>query len=268
MSLDSYVAPQLHTRPFGHGPRKALALHCSLAHSGAWRGVAQELADDLAICALDLPGHGRSLEWDGQGDLTDAVVAAVIAHLTEPMDLIGHSYGGLLAVRIALERPDLVRSLSLFEPVLMSIAATDAPELAAWSDDHMGQVNAHVVSGDPAMGARLFLRLWGDGRPWDTLPEDLREGSTRRIGFIVSSQPAIAQDNRDLVSRLGQIKVPVLVMDGGKSPDVMKVVQDGLAARIGNARRVSFEDLGHMGPISHPVLVASEIRKNIARSNA
>jgi pimeloyl-ACP methyl ester carboxylesterase len=265
MSAETMAAPlALHARTYGTGPRKALALHCSLAHSGAWRGVAGYLEDDLTITALDLPGHGKSPVWGGYGDLTAETLKAILPLVTEPVDLIGHSFGGVLSLLIALEAPEMVRSLSLFEPVLMAISREDAPELHKWNSAHMAEINAHIDAGNPAMGARLFLRVWGDGRPWDRLPEELQKVATRLIPFIGASQPALSDDNAGLIPRLGQIKVPCVLMDGAQSPPLMKTVQDGLAARIPNARRVTFEEAGHMGPITHAREVAAEIRKTLA----
>lgn len=256
-------AMKLHARMFGTGPRQALALHCSLAHSGAWKGVAACLQERLTIKALDLPSHGRSPDWDGEGDMTDAAIAAILPHLNDPMDLIGHSYGGVLALRLAIEHPEMVRSLSLYEPVLMAVADYDAPAEADWNRTHMQEVNAHIKAGDPAMGARLFMRVWGDGRKWPDLPEELRRGAAQRIGFIGDSQPAIIDDNGRLVSRLQEISVPTLVMDGAMSPKLMHVVQDGIARRVPGARRVTFKGLAHMGPVTHPDLISAEIAQNL-----
>jgi pimeloyl-ACP methyl ester carboxylesterase len=266
MGLDGAAPLALHSREFGKGPRRALALHCSLAHSGAWKGVAAELEDELTITALDLPGHGRSPDWDHAGDLTAATFEAVLPFLDQPMDLIGHSYGGVIALKLAMARPDLVRSLSLFEPVLMAVAKEDLPEEWEWNRRHMAEVNGHIAAGDPAMGARLFMRVWGDGRKWDDLPEELRQGSTRRIGSIGASQPAISEDNGGVVPRLSEIDAPAVVMDGAESPALMHVVQDGIAARLRNARRVTFDGMAHMGPVTHPKSVAAEIRATLQQA--
>lgn len=262
--MTNRAAPlSLFARDYGHGPRKALALHCTLAHSGAWKRLASVLSDDLTITALDLPGHGRSPDWDGSGDLTDTVVDAILPFLQEPVDLIGHSYGAVVALRLAIEHPEKVRSLSLFEPVWVAIARLDGPAEAAWNDAHMAEIEAAIDKGDPETAARMFMRVWGDGRRWADLPAELREGSTRRISFLSGSHSAIDGDNRGLIPRLGQITVPSVVMDGSASPALIKVVQDGIARRLGRSRRVTFNGVAHMGPITHPQLVAEEIRKTL-----
>ena len=262
--MDGHPAMHLFHRDYGHGPRKAIALHCSLSHSGSWKRVATCLEDQLTIRAFDLPSHGKSPDWDGAGDLTWSIVEAVIPYLTEPVDLIGHSLGALVSLHLALERPEMVRSLSLFEPVLMSIADEDDKTEAAWNHALMDEVAAAVAQGDPETAARTFMRVWGDGRKWADLPQELREGSTQRIEFIGTGHPRIGWDLRQINSRLGQINVPAVLMDGLASPRMIQIVQDGIAARIPGARRVTIEGAGHMGPITHAAEVAREIAVTLA----
>jgi lipase len=66
---DSALMAPAPFRVWGEGnARPVLALHCSLAHAGAWSGVAQRLPG-VALTAFDQPGHGRAEPWDGQSDL-------------------------------------------------------------------------------------------------------------------------------------------------------------------------------------------------------
>ncbi|CAN0585902.1 unnamed protein product, partial [Ectocarpus sp. 12 AP-2014] len=68
--MNTTCAPgPVHVTTLGQGPRQALAIHCTMARSGAWKGVARALDDIAEITAFDLPGHGQSADWDGQGDL-------------------------------------------------------------------------------------------------------------------------------------------------------------------------------------------------------
>lgn len=80
-------------------------LHCANAHAGAWRGVALALQDSLHLIAPDGLGHGNAPDWDGQGDYHAAATDRARAFLTEPMDLIGHSFGATVALRLAIETP-------------------------------------------------------------------------------------------------------------------------------------------------------------------
>lgn len=250
-------------RTLGEGARPALALHCNLGHSGAFRGIGAELGDLLTIQAPDMPGHGRSANYEA-GTLTgQQMLDAILARLDGPVDVIGHSYGGLMGLRLAIERPDLVKSLSLFEPVTMLAAQEAAPEEVAKNNAHMGQVFALNDAGDPEAAVRMFVEEWGDGTPWEMLPAETRATFARQVPFVVASQQDVLEDVGQVMPRLGQVAVPVVVMDGAESPAIMKYACDGVAAKVQNGRRVTVSGAGHMGAITHAREVAAEVRRTI-----
>ena len=112
---------------YGFGPRKGLLLHCSLGHGGAYTKMGAALGGALSLTGFDQPGHGRAADWGYDGDLQDRVTDMALDLLSEPMDVIGHSFGGTVALRLAVERPQMVRSLALIEPVMMAVAKRDNP---------------------------------------------------------------------------------------------------------------------------------------------
>ena len=131
MPKDLRAGQEIYWQVLGEGPRRAVAIHCSLAHSGAWKGVAEELRGTLAITAFDLPGHGQSADWDGRGDFVTLTAQIAASFMDGPVDLIGHSVGGVAALQLAFAVPEMVRTLTLIEPVLFA-AARGFPE---W-DEH------------------------------------------------------------------------------------------------------------------------------------
>ncbi len=262
MALDS-GAPKTHWRVLGQGPCAALALHCNLGHSGAFRAMGTALDDLLTIAAPDMPGHGRSAPYQA-GTLTgQPMLEAILARITAPVHVIGHSYGGLLALRLAIERPDLVRSLSLYEPVTMLAARNLSPELVAHNHAHMSRVNELAQAGDPEAAVRLFVEAWGDGTPWERLPQETRALFASQIGFVNDSQKDVLEDVGNVIARLGQVAAPTVVMDGAQSPGIMRPVCDAVAAAVQNGRRVTIAGAGHMGAITHADEVAAEVRKTV-----
>lgn len=253
----------LYWRVLGQGPRKALALHCNLGHSGAFRGIAEALGDVLTLEAPDMPGHGRSVAYREEIPAGQWMLDAILDQITEPVDVIGHSYGGLLGLRLALLRPDLVRSLSLYEPVTMLGAQAEAPEAVAENHAHMERVIALYEAGDSEGAVRLFVEEWGDGRPWAALPEATRAQFAGLMSFVVASQLDVLHDVGDIMPRLGQIEVPVVVMDGALSPAIMKPACDYVAAQVQNGRRATVAGAGHMGAITHAAEVAAEVRRTV-----
>ena len=250
----------------GSGPRQALLIHCSLGHAGGWARMVAALEDVITGLAYDLPGHGRSADWDGVSDIQGVSTAMAVDLLERdgqgPADIIGHSFGGTVAIRLAVERPDLVRSLTLIEPVFFAVAAADRPELDPGRDPHMIAYRAALQADDRAGAARAFTAAWGDGRSWDRLPPAQQEAITARIHLIEAGAPAIYGDCAGILAqgKLAGIACPVLLIRGADSPATVAAINDGLARRIPQARQAVVPGAGHMAPITHPAAVAQLVR--------
>lgn len=254
---------QPHVTRFGHGPRAAMAIHCTLAHSGTWSGLGKVLGDQLTLTAFDLPSHGKSPDWTPDRDQHRMATDMGLSLLTEPMDLIGHSYGATVALRMAVEAPEKVRSLTLIEPVYFAPAQADEPDRVAAHFATLGPYEAAMASGDAEMAARLFNRQWGNGTHWADIPEAARRYMTKRIHFVPGGQDFLMEDRAGLMTPgvLEGLAMPVLLMQGEHALDVIDAVDAALARRIPNARRVTILQAGHMAPITHPAEVAAEIAK-------
>ena len=130
--------------------------------------------------------------------------------------LFRSSYGGTIAVRLALELPKMVRSLVLIEPVLINLAFADNPELKAlYAQDHQGFEEAWQ-RGDVETAAREFSRLWGDGRPWQDVPERAKQTMIDKIGMIKAGEHNVIGDRYGFSKpgRLAAVDVPVLLIEG------------------------------------------------------
>jgi pimeloyl-ACP methyl ester carboxylesterase len=250
-----------HVRRFGEGARRVLALHCSLSHGGIWRGVAEHLAREVTLIAPDLPGHGKSPDWDGVADFQDACLAAVHPLLDGYMDVVGHSFAATVALRLAQEHPGRVRRLCLIEPVLFAAARMDDPAAFAGNTEASRGFRAALAEGDMALAARLFNRLWGDGRPWETLPPHTRAYITERMRIIPGQDASLVDDRAGLLApeRLARVGVPVLLR-GDRSPPVTAAINAALAARLPEAREAVIAGAGHMAPLTHPQEVAGALR--------
>lgn len=252
------------SRSFGTGPGQMLAVHCSLAHSGTWRGVAEALDGAVTITAFDMLSHGRSPDWDGQGDYQDRNTEAGLSLMPDaPVDLIGHSFGATVALRMALARPERVRSLILVEPVLFRVAVEDAPEVARRTQEESKPFMEAFEAGDEALAARLFNRSWSSGAPrWPDLPEATRAAMTRAIHIVPACDASVYKDRAGVLQPgvLQGLDLPVLLLRGAETQPVIAVVNDGLARRLPNARSEVIEGAGHMVSITHPSETAAVIQ--------
>jgi len=103
-----------------------VALHCSLGSGRQWTRLAAELGSDHEVIAPDLSGYGNN---PGPFDLPTTLaqevelLAECLYDANGPIHLVGHSYGGAIAFKIATDSPfaHRVRSLTLIEPVLPTL---------------------------------------------------------------------------------------------------------------------------------------------------
>ncbi|GGL75298.1 alpha/beta fold hydrolase [Wenxinia marina] len=244
----------LHVARVGRGAEAALLLHGGLSRSERLMPLAGALADRMTMVVPDLPGHGRSPDWDGQGDYHAACVEAVAPLAEAGMHLIGHSFGGTVALRLAIERPGMVSRLTLIEPVMFA-AAGDTP---AARDHEAGyaEVRAQIAAGNPAAAAEAFLALWGPG-VWARMDRAARRDAARRMPLIEAAEAGIMGDSGAVVPRLRDLAVPVHLIRGSETHPVVADIHAGLMARLPDARETVIPGGGHMVTLTHPGEVAA-----------
>ena len=220
--------------------------------------MARALADRLTLVAPDLVGHGRAPARDPASDYHDQVTEGAAAHLPDaPCHLIGHSLGATVALRLALDHPGRVASLTLIEPVLFAVAAGQPGARA--HEAAMAPLAALFEQGDAEGAARLFLSLWGSGVALDAMPEAQRRYMTDRIWVVPATDRALTHDAARILPRLGALTCPVLLVEGTESPPVIAEIQTALGAAIPGHRCAVIDGAGHMLPLTHAGPVATVI---------
>ncbi len=238
---------------FGSGDATALMVHCSLSNARSWAPLAGQMGAEFSALAFDLPGHGQSQDWTGTQDYQDACVDVAATYLDRPLDLVGHSFGATVALRLALAYPRYVRSVVLFEPVYFYAGLTDFPELRPRYDGEYNEFAALLQCGDLAAAARHFMQRWGDGPDWDHLPAPHQSAITRRIHLIAAGGAALHGDPHGMLSSggLDQLPMPVMLVRGDQSHYMMDPIHTALARRIPRCDQIVVEGAGHMVPITH-----------------
>lgn len=256
MPVATRAGARIFHKDFGDDP-DTLLIHCSLAHHGAWDPLVA--ATGLSAVAFDMPGHGRSADWDGISDYQAQTADIARSFCNAPLHVVGHSFGATVALRLALDHPAQVRSLTLIEPVFFAAAKGTAEHVA-----HQTAFAPFVTAmdaGDRGRAAHLFTDIWGTGQPWGTLPEGQRRYITDRIHLIPAGAPAINDDNAGQLApgRLEGLNIPTLLIAADQSDPVTGAINAALAARLPDARNIKVNGAGHMGPITHPQLYAPRI---------
>lgn len=245
------MTPYIHRWGSG-GP---LMVHCALAHGGVLGALADAIGGGTSF---DMPGHGKSPPWDEARDYQEQTVDWAASLMTGPGPVFGHSFGGTVALRLAAERPDLVTSLSLFEPVFFAALRLHDPEAYSAHVARFSSVAEAFEGGDFHLMAQRFTAMWG-GSPWDPLPRRFKDGIAAQMPLIFAQGEGINADSGDVFApgRLEALNVPVTLLRGSKSEPSVAAIHRVLLRLLPNATEHVIEGAGHMAPMTHAKEVAA-----------
>jgi pimeloyl-ACP methyl ester carboxylesterase len=242
-----------------HPLDRVVLVPCSASSARQWKRLAEQLAGFDSV-PLDLWGHGNQVRWRGTGPLSLAEQAAAIHEACPdgaPFHLVGHSYGGGVALRFALSHPERLRSLTLIEPssfhILKSAEATDAhvlDEIRAVAE----AVNRGVICGDYASGMQTFIDYWGGAGSWESLPDDKKVQFAQLAVHVAHHFWGLIEETT-LLEAYAAIDVPTLILCGTRSPAPSRAITRLLAEALPCARHRTIRNAGHMSPITHPAEV-------------
>ena len=263
------------TRRAGHDTIQATMSSQSvlLVHSGGltsrqWRKLAAALTPAYQVIAPDLLGYGASGPWPrGEAFHFRQDVALLETLLGDaPVHVVGHSYGGLLALQLALARPAAVRSLALFEPVAFGILDEPADAEARRILDLLPLTYNRGVDGVDDAWLERFVDWWNGPGAWAALADETR-ASFREVGWKLSQEVITLLADRTDRATYGSIDAPTLLLGSARSPLPERRVVEKLAAALPRASLQVFDDMGHMGPITHAARVNAAIVAHIERSS-
>lgn len=263
MTISRRAGFDIHELTIGSGPEQALMMHCSLANARALVPFASGFGDTMTLTGFDLPGHGLSGDWTHDSDYQDRCLAIAETFVTGPLHLIGHSFGATVALRFAAKFPHLVKSMVLFEPVFFHAGLRHRPEISDRYHREHGPFMTALQAGDHAKAAELFLADWGDGTPWNDLPDAFRQSVIKRIPLVGAGVPSLHADPAGLLGPTGlsQVNVPTLLIRGSDSYFVMEPIHTALGDTLPHATDVVIAGAAHMVPITHTRACISAARE-------
>lgn len=247
-----------------------IALHSSASNSGQWDQLVKDLEGRFEVHAVDLPGYGRA---PLKGDMSQkgAAISAVaviqeIETLGRPVHLVGHSNGGGVAIKVALMRPDLVESLTVYEPATFHFLKHGndvSQKLFQQIQLLSGVATAAAADGSPAAGMQQFLDFWNEDGFWDSLPAQAQDRFASMIPSVMSDFANGFAETWQLKD-LSELEIPTLVMTGLESPEIAQHVSVEIAKALPNARIALLPELGHMAPVFQPEWINSRIFEHVA----
>ncbi|MGA8260055.1 MAG: alpha/beta hydrolase [Arenicellales bacterium] len=247
-----------------------LLLHCSASSSKQWEGLRQVLAGRRRAYAADLYGYGESASWSGPGPLSLAAEAAHAASAL-PADagavhVVGHSYGGAVALRFAAEHASRVRSLTLIEPVAFHLLrqGNDGDRRLLSSIYKVSwAVIGGVLNGDYQGAMGHFVDYWNGAGAWDGMEAQARRRFARHAPKVVLDFHAAMNEDLSLDACRQRFTFPVCVIRGESSPEPARRIAELLSESIPGAGLVTVPGAGHMLPLTHPDRVNAAVREHI-----
>lgn len=253
----------LYFREAGSG-EGVVCLHSNASASAQWRPLMERLSSRFHVFAPDLLGAGKSPAWPrGQTvTLNDevALLDPILALAGSPLSLVGHSYGGAVALIAALAHPQMVRALVLYEPTLFSLLEEEVPgqDAANGIREVAADAAAAIDANNPSVAAARFIDYWmGDGA-WDAMSESRQALIAASMCNVRGWSHALFNESTPLQA-FRALEVPVLYMIGAKSPPSSRGVARLLTGVLPKVTVIEFSELGHMGPVTHPEQVNETI---------
>jgi pimeloyl-ACP methyl ester carboxylesterase len=250
-----------------------VALHCSLGSGRQWSKLADELGRSHQFIAPDISGYcTNTCALDLPLTLAEEVrcVSGHLNDVTGPIHLVGHSYGGAIAFKIATDSAfaHRVRSLTLIEPVLPTLLldADSDRRLHARFAQLARDVSENLWNGSVLEAIDQFIEFWNGSGPQDPLPATARLRMIERADKLAFDfTAALSEENVTIAA--ASLRVPTLLFSGGTSPYFTQRIVRRLAAIVEGAESRHLPDAGHMLALSHAAAINPEIAKHIARAD-
>ena len=234
----------------GIGPA-VLFIHAGVANRHMWDAQVEALRDAYRVIRYDTRGYGdtetEAVEFSNRAD-----IAALLDHLgEESAHLVGLSRGGQIALDFALESPERVRSLTVAGGGVGGYEDPDEADPATWEEpEHAWKAR------DWAAISEWETKYWvdGPGQPSDRVDPELR---ARVHGWILSNYQAEKVEGTPqpldppASSRLGELRAPLLVMNGTFDDPGTQGSMRHLAESVPGARYEEFAS-AHMMNLEHP----------------
>ncbi|MCP5074890.1 MAG: alpha/beta hydrolase [Rhodobacteraceae bacterium] len=253
----------------GSGPLVVL-LHSSVSGARQWRRLMDELSGRYHMIAVNMFGYGRTSPWQGgeNQSLEDqaGLVESALPDQTDEVMLVGHSFGGSVAMKSAALLGPRAKKLILFEPNPFYLlrqhgrraAFTESEAIRNW-------IKTCGETGDWTKAAERFADYWGGSGTWSATPAD------RRAKFALALQPnffewdAVMNERTPISEWATSLPGMTCVIS---ARDTVRPLVEIVDLMRENCRSWTFKTIdrgGHLAPLTHPDLVNPLISSLLSR---
>jgi pimeloyl-ACP methyl ester carboxylesterase len=248
----------LEHEPYDEGAPIVVLVHGAMDRSAAFGRVVQ-LLSDLHVVVYDRRGYARSARAEPVAASLDDHAEDLLAILDgRTATIVGHSYGGAVAMLVAHRQPDVVRAIGVFE--------APVPWMSWWPAEAAGSTAGQIMAanGGPGEAAELFVRGQLGDRAWDDLPPQTQAERRAEGGALLSDLRSLSDVDPPLFDP-AELASPMIVGRGGASLGYHRVAAERLAGTAG-AELVDIEGAGHAAHTTHPDQFARLVRRTVGLS--
>lgn len=232
-----------------------ILIHSSGFPASQWKRLAPLLAGE--VIAPNLPGYGGT-HWDPsmgilEGD-TDFVMEIAKRH--PGAQLVGHSFGGLVALHSAAKAPDLFDHLWLIEPIVIGLVA-NIRQIDPVMMNAVTTLSDAIETKQYEPGIRSFFDYWGGDGAFDRMAPPIRAGILSISERLAYEIRATSNDQTRPEDIVGVPPTTILVSEGRR--DFVQAIANALVTALPDANIVTVPG-EHMAPVTHPKGVAAALQ--------
>ena len=230
-----------------------ICLHSSMSHGGQWRALVNRLETDFDVITPNLLGYSGANDCFEQLSLEDEVAAVMrqIGDSDAPLHLVGHSFGGAVALRLASMYRERIASLTVYEPVWFSLLFDNGPDNDELLEiDRIQKLLGSASHFGQMRGAQDFINYWAGGDGWSHLPIDAQErlaSLSKKVaaefGALLAAGPATQE--------LANLHLPVKLLCGTNTRDSARRISELLAEILPGVEYHRMDGLAHMAPVTN-----------------
>jgi pimeloyl-ACP methyl ester carboxylesterase len=229
-----------------------ILIHAGITDRRLWDNQFNDFARHYRVIRYDGRGYGHSASSNGGYSRSEDLHALLLALDIEQAHLLGCSQGGTTAIDFALDYPEMVKRLILVSatPNGYQFEGEPPPKLLAFIGAYQQQ--------NLVQAAELATQVWFDGP--QRQPHQLNPETRNRVKNIISEVLSTGtmditgetSAGRPAVDRLGDIRVPTLIIAGDQDDPAMLEAAGYLAANIPGAQKTVIQDTAHLPNIEQP----------------
>jgi len=232
-------------------------IHGSYATTSTWKKMVDWLSETHHCICIKLPGHG------GMPDPTDfadplmetelAIIEQVVRKLTtEPIHLVAHSFGGVIALAQLLKASLEIAEISLFEPVAVWLLdRVKDEEMMGRVDTFLNKYRQDAANNTPHVGGQV-IDFWGGAGAYDPLPDFIKESMAPLVPNNIRHWDLDAKSTASLED-LNRCEVRMRVISGSESNPVAKAICAHLLQQVPGCTTHTIDGASHFLVTTHPL---------------